>query len=91
MDEESPAYRALHDAIVHTGSQTAFGQLCGVSQQAVAKWMKGRKPLPAEHVLTVEAATGISRHELRPDIYPPDGAPAPAPADSPAASFEHRR
>jgi DNA-binding transcriptional regulator YdaS (Cro superfamily) len=27
-------------------------------------------PLWAEMVLKVEAATGISRHELRPDIYP---------------------
>lgn len=30
------------------------------------------RPLAPEHVLTVEAATGVSRHDLRPDIYPRD-------------------
>ena len=28
------------------------------------------KQLPAEYVLLVEAKTGVSRHDLRPDIYP---------------------
>ncbi len=41
----------------------------GVSYQAVQRWfVRGR--IPAERVLAVESATGISRHELRPDIYP---------------------
>ena len=26
--------------------------------------------MPAEYVLRTEAATGVSRHDLRPDIYP---------------------
>ena len=42
----------------------------GVSQAAVWKWVKRGKQLPAEHVLTVELQTGISRHDLRPDLYP---------------------
>lgn len=33
--------------------------------------------MPAEFVLRVEAAIGISRHDLRPDIYPIDLPPAP--------------
>jgi len=41
----------------------------GVSYQAVQRWfVRGR--VPAERVLAIEAATGVSRHELRPDIYP---------------------
>ncbi|KNH02633.1 hypothetical protein J121_417 [Qipengyuania citrea LAMA 915] len=32
--------------------------------------MQSGKRLPAEYVLRVEAATDISRHDLRPDIYP---------------------
>lgn len=32
--------------------------------------MQSAKRLPAEHVLAVEAMTGVSRHNLRPDIYP---------------------
>lgn len=42
----------------------------GVTYQAVRKWE--RHGIPAERVLAVEAATGyrVSRHELRPDLYP---------------------
>jgi DNA-binding transcriptional regulator YdaS (Cro superfamily) len=46
---------------------------------------KGRR-LPAEHVLAVEAATGVSRHDLRPDIYPREDAPAQPPAAVPSAA-----
>lgn len=61
---------ALRSAITRAGSQSAFARLCEVSQPAVWKWLNVACQLPAEHVLTVEAATGVSRHELRPDIYP---------------------
>lgn len=33
--------------------------------QAISQWEK----VPATHVLAIENATGISRHELRPDIF----------------------
>jgi Uncharacterized protein conserved in bacteria, prophage-related len=69
---------ALEQAIDKAGSQTAFAALCGVSQAAVWKWLQTAKRLPAEYVLTVEAATGIPRHLLRPDIYPADLGPSPA-------------
>jgi DNA-binding transcriptional regulator YdaS (Cro superfamily) len=52
--------------------------MCEVSATAVWKWLNSSKRLPAEHVLAVEAATGISRHLLRPDIYPADLGPSPA-------------
>lgn len=42
--------------------------LCGVTRQAVGKWIKTGR-IPARHVLTVERATGVSRYVLRPDIY----------------------
>ncbi len=41
----------------------------GVSYQAVHKWFRKGK-IPAERVLAVEAATGVSRHRLRSDLYP---------------------
>lgn len=34
--------------------------------------------MPAEYVLRTEAATGVSRHYLRPDIYPVEATEAPA-------------
>lgn len=51
-----------------------MARICGVRQPSVWAWLRGGKSLPAEHVLKVEAATGVSRHELRPDIYPADHA-----------------
>lgn len=39
----------------------------GVSPQAVSQWKK----VPAERVLDVERLTGISRHDLRPDVFGP--------------------
>jgi DNA-binding transcriptional regulator YdaS (Cro superfamily) len=39
-----------------------------VDKATVSRWMHGR--IPAERVLAIEQATGISRHELRPDLYP---------------------
>lgn len=44
-----------------------------IAPQAVFSWRaKGR--VPAARVLAVEAATGVPRHEIRPDIYPPPDA-----------------
>lgn len=48
------------------GLMTRIALQIGISLQAVSKWDR----IPAERVLTVEKITGISRHELRPDLYP---------------------
>ena len=42
----------------------------GVSQPTISNWMCRSKRMPAEHVLTAERIYGVSRHDLRPDIYP---------------------
>ncbi len=42
----------------------------GISRQAVSQWKK----VPVLQVLKVEKLTGISRHVLRPDVYPAEGA-----------------
>lgn len=42
----------------------------GVTPQAIAQWDR----VPVKHVLSVERITGVPRHELRPDIYPPNEA-----------------
>lgn len=34
------------------------------------------RALPPQHVIKVEEATGISRHVLRPDIYPAESEPS---------------
>lgn len=62
--------KAIERAVEKAGGQQALADVCGVKYQAVQKWI--RFGVPAERVLTIETATGVSRHELRPDIYPID-------------------
>lgn len=64
--------QALRNAIDVIGSQSAMAALLGITQGAISRWLARGSSLPAEHVLKVEAATGISRHDLRPDLYPRD-------------------
>lgn len=62
--------QALLEAVRVAGSQAALGRICNVTQPSVWGWIHLKRRLPAEHVLTVEASLGVSRHLLRPDIYP---------------------
>jgi len=70
MQKELTPFEALQEAVEIAGSQSALARICGVGQPAVWKWLQSSKRLPAEFALRVEAATGVSRHYLRPDIYP---------------------
>jgi DNA-binding transcriptional regulator YdaS (Cro superfamily) len=80
MEQEITPYQALVSATEVAGSQSAMARICEVTQTAVWKWLQSSKRLPAEYVLRVEAATGVPRHLLRPDIYPLDLPPIPASA-----------
>lgn len=59
----------IEKAVSLAGSQSELARRLGVRQGYVWKWLRKGRP-PAEHVIAIEKATGISRHELRPDIYP---------------------
>lgn len=48
----------------------------GVTPPAICQWHQ----VPAERVLHVERVTGVSRHDLRPDIYPREAPAADAAA-----------
>jgi DNA-binding transcriptional regulator YdaS (Cro superfamily) len=61
---------ALAKAVQIAGGQAPFGRVVGVTQGAVWQRLKANKPAAAGWVLRAEEATGISRHDLRPDIYP---------------------
>ncbi len=60
---------ALRRAIANAGSQTALATKIGKTQSHVSKWLE-RNAVPADVVLAIENATGVPRHELRPDIFP---------------------
>jgi len=85
MQTRSPAAlcptpaEAFQRAMAIVGGQTALGVACGVAQPSVYRWVHGKGVLPGRFVLAVEAASGVSRHHLRPDFYPcPDGVAAAA-------------
>lgn len=65
------SHKALKRAVAKfKGNQTHFAAAIGTSQAAVWYWLKNGKSLPGEYVLKAEVETGISRHDLRPDLYP---------------------
>ena len=37
-----------------------------ITPQAISQWRR----VPVRRVIEIEALTGVSRHDLRPDIYP---------------------
>lgn len=70
MVDTQAQFEALQQAVDKAGSQAELARIAGVSTTAVWKWVQSSKRVPAEFVLKIEAATGVSRHDLRPDIYP---------------------
>ncbi|WP_392440024.1 YdaS family helix-turn-helix protein [Edwardsiella piscicida] len=69
---------ALDSAIKAVGSANKLAVAIGVSGMAISQWKKKNNgTVPASRVLPVFKATGITPHELRPDLYPnpTDGLP----------------
>jgi len=69
-DWHRDAYQALLDAIHIAGGQAPLAGMCPCTQGNVSQLVRRGSLLPSRFVLNVEAGTGVSRHRLRPDIYP---------------------
>lgn len=65
LQSHSPE-QALQRAIRAAGGAAKLAAELRISRPAVAQWSL----CPALRVLDVERLTGISRHDLRPDLYP---------------------
>jgi len=67
---------AIKTAITLVGSQKKLGSACGVSQQAVYKWLHNKAKVAPEQVIPLVLATNgkVKAHEIRPDLpglFPP--------------------
>jgi TorA maturation chaperone TorD len=58
----------LSEAIRAIGGVSELARKIGIAQPSVSNWTR----VPAERVVAVEEATGVSRITLRPDLYRPD-------------------
>jgi DNA-binding transcriptional regulator YdaS (Cro superfamily) len=72
---------ALERAFKAAGNKLTLSKRLGISHQAVAQWTRA----PAERVLQLEKLTGVSRHDLRPDLYPRENQSVPGGAENAAA------
>jgi len=77
MVESTSPYQALCRCEEKAGSQAQMARDLGITTTAVWKWFQSTKRMPPNHVLLAEKLYGVSRHLLRPDIYPRDYPPAP--------------
>lgn len=69
--EAAASKAALERAIVIAKGQAPLAQSIGTTQSQVSYWLtKSKKGVPAEFCVPIEVATGVSRHKLRPDVFP---------------------
>ena len=71
----------LEEAVRAVGGVSELARQLGISQPSVSNWNR----VPAERVLIVEAATGVDRKILRPDLYGEAAQGEQAPDDVAAA------
>jgi len=64
MSEQTPLEKAIQAA----GSQQKLADLLGIKSPSITEW-RSRDRVPAERCRAIEAATGVPRHELRPDVF----------------------
>jgi TorA maturation chaperone TorD len=57
--------QGLQEAIRAVGGVSELARRIGISQPSISNWDR----VPAERVLSVEAATGVARMVLRPDLF----------------------
>ena len=64
-------HKAFRKALQHFGgNQSKMAEAIGTTQSRLSYVLRKENALPPDLVLATEAATGITRHDLRPDIYP---------------------
>lgn len=57
--------KAVAEAVKGAGGVAALARKLGISQPAISQWDR----VPVERVKAVSEITGMSPHQLRPDIF----------------------
>lgn len=70
-----PPVPGIHQAVAAAGSQTWLAHLLTeaghpITPQAICQWVRAGR-IPSGRILAVETVTGVPRHVLAPDLYPP--------------------
>jgi DNA-binding transcriptional regulator YdaS (Cro superfamily) len=60
--------QAMAHACASEGSEAALARAIGRSEETVSDWVNGKSLVDPELVVEIERITGVSRHELRPDL-----------------------
>jgi len=63
-DQRPPAI--VHEAALRIGGLSELARRLGIKHTAFYRWTL----VPPTRVLKIEKITGVSRHDLRPDLYP---------------------
>jgi len=61
----------IEHAIEAAGGVSALADRLAVKPPTVSQWRSGVRPVPPRLALQIEALTGVSRHDLRPDVFGP--------------------
>ena len=60
--------QAMANACGSVGGQAALARAIGRPEETVADWANVKSLVDPELVVEIERITGVSRHELRPDL-----------------------
>jgi DNA-binding transcriptional regulator YdaS (Cro superfamily) len=61
--------RGMNKALKKAGGYSGLAKYLGISRQRVHNWFMEGGQVPAHFVIDVEKATGVSRYEIRPDVF----------------------
>lgn len=72
------------EIVAAAGGPSALARKLGIKPQGISQWRR----VPPERVLEVERVTGISRYQIRPDIYGDDPSDFDGPSPAVAAGLD---
>ena len=66
--EKRRMINAMAHACASVGGEAALARAIGRPEETVSEWVNGQSLVDPELVVEIERITGVSRHELRPDL-----------------------